>query len=300
MASTFRLQTSWRLAAFVLVAISCALCITYVHVWRVEVPSSNVHEPSLTPVADFVSTNSVDASIWAVFSGSKASPGGAGALILSERFRMAGSFAIESEAGLRLQKAILDDTLKNEQRVVGEGDIIGDIVVEDIRYDRMSLRSPSGVRVLVMEFVSSPISPEAQGTNNLSSSSDKSISNRFGCVKVQDDRWQFGRQQMLDYYQELLDEPDRMVALFDTMKPVRDDRNRITGYVVGVEGERDFFDAVGLREGDIVRQVNSVAMTNRRRAEFFIDEFLKSRMSAIVLEVERDGKIQKQIYQVKE
>jgi type II secretory pathway component PulC len=213
---------------------------------------------------------------------------------------MAGSFAIESEAGLRLQKAILDDTLKNEQRVVGEGDIIGDIVVEDIRYDRMSLRSPSGVRVLVMEFVSSPISPEAQGTNNLSSSSDKSISNRFGCVKVQDDRWQFGRQQMLDYYQELLDEPDRMVALFDTMKPVRDDRNRITGYVVGVEGERDFFDAVGLREGDIVRQVNSVAMTNRRRAEFFIDEFLKSRMSAIVLEVERDGKMQKQVYQVKE
>jgi hypothetical protein len=41
-------------------------------------------------------------------------------------------------------------------------------------------------------------------------------------------------------------------------------------------------------------------MTNRRRAEFFIDEFLKNRMSAIVLDVERDGKVQKQIYQVKE
>ena len=137
------------------------------------------------------------------------------------------------------------------------------------------------------------------GTNALAAGS-AATSNRFGCIKVQDDRWQFTRQPMLDYYQELLDEPDRMVALFDTMKPVRDERNRITGYVVGMEGEKEFFQAVGLREGDIVRQVNSVEMTNRRRAEFFIDEFLKNRMNAIVLDVERDGKVQKQVYQVKE
>jgi type II secretory pathway component PulC len=82
------------------------------------------------------------------------------------------------------------------------------------------------------------------------------------------------------------------------MKPVRDEGNKITGYVVGIEGEREFFDAVGLRQGDIVRAVNSIPMTNRRRAEAFIDQFLKDQMNAVVLEVERSGQSTKQIYQM--
>ena len=129
-------------------------------------------------------------------------------------------------------------------------------------------------------------------------SGSSGATNKFGCVQTQENRWRFSRKPILDYYQELLDEPDRMVAVFDTMKPVRDERNKITGYVVGLEGEKDFFDAVGLRQGDIVRSVNSMPMTNRRRAEAFIDQFLKDQMSAVVLEVERDGKTTKQIYQM--
>jgi len=109
----------------------------------------------------------------------------------------------------------------------------------------------------------------------------------------------FSRKPLLDYYQELLDEPNRMVAVFDTMKPVRDEQNKITGYVVGLEGEKDFFSAVGLQQGDIVRSVNSFPMTNRRRAEAFIDQFLKDQMNAFVLEVERGGKTVKQVYQLK-
>jgi type II secretory pathway component PulC len=103
----------------------------------------------------------------------------------------------------------------------------------------------------------------------------------------------------MDYYQELLDEPERMVAVFDTMKPVRDERNKITGYVVGIEGEKDFFEAVGLRQGDIVRSVNSIPMTNRKRAEFLIDEFIKDNMSAVVMDVERGGQPVKQVYQLR-
>lgn len=216
-----------------------------------------------------------------------------------KRFRLAGTFAIESDNGNRLQKAILDDMVTREQKIVGVGDVLDDISVVDIRYDRIVIRSPSGTRELVLEFSSHPdVVPVESVTNQLSTSS--AISNRFGCVMVQEGRWKFSRQPMVDYYQELLDEPDRMVALFDTMKPVRDERNRITGYIVGIEGEKPFFEAVGLREGDIVRSVNSVAMTNRKRAEFFIDEFLKNRMTAIVIDVERDGKVQKQVYQVRE
>ncbi len=301
MASTFRLQFGWQYASGVLLACSLGLGIVYLRAWttgsgsgRGEFKHIRISPSQQTPASHIASL-----PVWSVFVSTRTIQGREGSPTSAERFRLAGTFAIESTSGNRLQRAILDDTLKNEQRIVGEGDVLEDVVVENIRYDRLTLRASTGLRELVLDFISTPVTPILDGTNSITAGS-VAATNRFGCMKVQDDRWQFSRQPMLDYYQELLDEPDRMVALFDTMKPVRDERNRITGYVVGLEGEKDFFNAVGLREGDIVRQVNSVAMTNRRRAEFFIDEFLKNRMNAIVLDIERDGKVQKQVYQVKE
>jgi hypothetical protein len=40
-------------------------------------------------------------------------------------------------------------------------------------------------------------------------------------------------------------------------------------------------------------------MTNRRRAEYFIKEFVKDRANAFVLDIERGGKPHKLIYQVR-
>jgi hypothetical protein len=285
----------------VLLACSLGLGVVYARAWKTGNgwDRSEVADIQKTPVHQSRPADTYSTAIWNVLVSAHHIQGRTGSSTSAERFRLAGTFAIESTSGGRLQKAILDDTLKNEQKIVGEGDVLDDVIVENIRFDRLTLRTPSGLRELVLDFASTSGVALTDGTNSLAGSAT-AMTNRFGCIKVQDDRWQFSRQPMLDYYQELLDEPDRMVALFDTMKPVRDDRNRITGYVVGMEGEKDFFQAVGLHEGDIVRQVNSVAMTNRRRAEFFIDEFLKNRMNAIVLDVERDGKVQKQVYQVKE
>ena len=214
-----------------------------------------------------------------------------------ERFRLAGTFFIEG-AGEPQRRAILDDIVKHEQFIVGEGERLADATVEKIFVDHVVLQTPGGTRDLWVDFAGgiSPLLQSSGSTNKMSGSSG--ATNKFGCVQTQENRWRFSRKPILDYYQELLDEPDRMVAVFDTMKPVRDERNKITGYVVGLEGEKDFFDAVGLRQGDIVRSVNSMPMTNRRRAEAFIDQFLKDQMSAVVLEVERDGKTTKQIYQM--
>ncbi len=215
----------------------------------------------------------------------------------SERFRLAGTFSIE---GLdRPQaKAVLDDSVKRDQFIVAEGDRLDDVTIKKIFYDHVVLETPEGARPIWMDF-----SDQTQ-TGTLSVVSNQLAvasggTNRFGCSKVMDNRWQFSRKPLLDYYQELLDEPDRMVAVFDTMKPVRDERNKITGYVVGLEGEKDFFDAVGLQQGDIVRAVNSVPMTHRRRAESFIDQFLQDKLNVVVLEVERDGKTTKQVYQMR-
>ena len=303
MASTFRLQSGWRYASGIVLAASACLSVVYVRVLGSGTDSSSIpvgHVKAVPSQRNTFATHSEATSAWNVFVCSQARQGVAPSLAPTERFRLAGTFAIESGNGTRIQKAVLDDTLKNEQNILGEGDALDDVRVENIRHDRITLRSATGTRELVLEFVSPPSSPIAGSSSNSLGEVSSGTTNRLGCIKVQDGRWQFSRQPMLDYYQELLDQPDRMVALFDTMKPVRDSQNKITGYVVGIEGEKEFFDVVGLREGDIVRQVNSVAMTNRRRAEFFIDEFLKNRMSAIVLDVERDVKVQKQIYQVKE
>jgi type II secretory pathway component PulC len=213
-----------------------------------------------------------------------------------DRFRLAGTFSIDG-AGVPQQKAILDDSVKRDQFIVSEGDRLGEILIKKIYYDHVVLETFSGAHELWMEFaVKSQTGMVAVTTNQLESSAIGT--NKFGCIKVQENRWKFSRKPLLDYYQELLDEPDRMVAIFDTMKPVRDERNKITGYVVGLEGEKAFFDAVGLQQGDIVRSVNSVAMTHRRRAESFIDQFLKDKLNAVVLEVERDGKVVKQVYQM--
>ncbi len=213
-----------------------------------------------------------------------------------DRFRLAGTFSVEG-LGVPQPKAILDDSIKRDQFIVAEGDRLDEVTIKKIYYDHVVLETPLGSRELWMEFAGrAQTGTVATATNQIETAAVGT--NKFGCIKTQDNRWRFSRKPLLDYYQELLDEPDRMVAVFDTMKPVRDERNKITGYVVGLEGEKDFFDAVGLQQGDIVRSVNSVAMTHRRRAESFIDQFLKDKLNAVVLEVERDGKVTKQVYQM--
>ena len=71
-------------------------------------------------------------------------------------------------------------------------------------------------------------------------------------------------------------------------------------YVLDVEGEADFFRAVGLVQGDVVRRVNSMEMTNRNRAEYFIREFVVDRVNAFVIDIERDGEPTRLMYHVRE
>jgi hypothetical protein len=40
-------------------------------------------------------------------------------------------------------------------------------------------------------------------------------------------------------------------------------------------------------------------MVSQRRAEYFLSEFLKNRVSALVLDVEREGKPEKMIYLIR-
>lgn len=296
MPPAFRYQNATRLLVGATVAASALLGIVYYRTW--------LHAPGVTivpvsaPDSPFMQLSfSLTGAEWQVLQSrpdqnqSATSP-----RELPAHYRLAGTFFIEG-GGDPQHRAILDSTAKREQYIVSEGDKLDDLTVEKIYFDHVTLRGPSGSMDIWVEFASK--APVVDGVaTNTSSVATVGGTNKFGCVKTEENRWRFSRKPLLNYYQELLDEPDRMVAVFDTMKPVRDERNKITGYVVGIEGEKDFFEAVGLRQGDIVRAVNSLAMTNRRRAEAFIDQFLKDRLNAVVLEVERDGKVSKQIYQM--
>ncbi len=258
------------------------------------VTSDRTRVENLTTISTLVT-----GEVWNVMAGRQGSSLAPGRLSSAEPFRLAGTFSIETGDGKPIRKAILDNLIGRKQYIVGEGEIMDDVTVTKIHLDHVTLQGGGGTRDIWLEFASR--SPVAGGASNqVVTAAVAGSTNRFGCIQINDSRWQFSRKPLLDYYQELLDEPDRMVAIFDTMKPVRDARNKITGYVVGLEGEREFFDAVGLKQGDIVRAVNSIPMTNRKRAEFLIDEFLKDNMSAVVLEVDRGGQGVKQVYQLRQ
>jgi len=222
---------------------------------------------------------------------------------LAKQFRLAGTFFAYGGGLEDSRKAILDDLENKTQLIVSEQEEIGDVRVVRIFRDRVVLRVGTGEEELWLSF-----SRAAGRRKTISVASDSKYGlmerthgamARFGGKRVGERRWVFKRKALLDYYRQLRDEPERLVNVFDSLKPLYDRGNKITGYRVGVEGESDFFEAVGLREGDIIRSVNTMAMTSRRRAEYFISEFVQDRANAFILDIERARKPEKLIYQVR-
>lgn len=207
-------------------------------------------------------------------------------------FRLAGTFFYEG-TDQDDRKAILDDLRTATQVVVGEGDDIGAYTVRNIHRDNVVLTSVGGdEEQLWLSFSRSGGGGGSSGHGAASGPGSDGASGpaaRFGGRQVGEYRWVFEKQALLDYYAELRDEPDRLVRIFDSMKPIYDDRRKITGYVLDIEGEGPFFESVGLKQDDVVRSVNSMKMTSRRRAEHFIKEFVADRANVFRFDVERDG-----------
>ncbi len=223
---------------------------------------------------------------------------------LAKRFRLAGTFFAFGETAQpvnTLCKAILDDLEKKEQHLVLEGEVLDDVQVLRIFRDRIVLQSQGRTEELWLSFAGATPAPSAgAGLAQAGASAADAPAlevNRFG-KRVGEYRWVFNRDALMTYYRELLDDTERLAAVYETMKPDYQD-NRITGYHVDVEGEEDFFKAAGLQKGDIVRKVNSMRMTSQARAEYFISEFVKNRMSAVVLDVERNGQPKKLVYLIR-
>lgn len=222
---------------------------------------------------------------------------------LARRFRLAGtffSFAEEGDPAVSARLAILDDLGKKQQFLVHEQDDLEDVQVARIGPDHVVLESRGQQETLWLSFFGSKEEgqrPSTAATGTAPPEEPPLEQNRFG-RRVGETRWVLSRQALLDYYQELANDPERIAALFLTMKPDYRE-NAIAGYVVDIEGEKDFLNAVGLKQNDVIRRVNSMNMTSQRRAEYFIGEFLQNRVSAVVLDIEREGQPQKLIYLIR-
>ena len=220
---------------------------------------------------------------------------------LAKRFRLVGTFTVHADNGESpMRRAVLDDGKVQRQHIKAEGGTIDDVTVASVLADRVVLRDSTGEETLWLSFSKSSMgrSDGAGGPEQLVAHAGESW-NAFGGRRIGAFQWIFKRQSLTDYYQELRDNPDRLVKVFDSLEPLRNAEGRIEGYTLNVKGEAAFFDAVGMLQGDVVRRVNQMKMTSRQRAEYFISEFAKDRANAFVLDIERGGKPEKLIYQVR-
>ena len=222
---------------------------------------------------------------------------------LARRFRLAGIVRGASEADAL---AILDDRVEVRQGIVPfRGEAAPGIVLVAVAESSVTLAGPDGEETIAIERAPRPVaaakpSPAAAAAAAPEPEDGRAAAAaRFGGREDFPGRWIYDRAKVLDYYEELRAEPERMLRVFDSMDPVyvtdADGERRIEGYRVGVEGEADLFAAAGLKDGDVVKSVNNLLMSRRDRAESLLSAFIEGRGSMFVFEIERDGRTFKQV-----
>lgn len=221
---------------------------------------------------------------------------------LAARYRLAGVFLIltdPEEFNPQNRCAILDDRESQQQILAAEGEAVGSVRVKRVASDHVVLSDGDHQEAIYLAAGTLPGSGPAGSAAPAEEGLQILESNRFG-NRVGDARWEFSREAVLGYYQEMLDNPERLAALFLAMEADRDEAGKVAGYRLNMDvGEREFYTQVGLQQGDVIRKVNSMRMTSQRRAEFFIGEFVQGRLGAVVLDIERNGEAKKLIYLIK-
>ena len=214
--------------------------------------------------------------------------------VIRSRYRLAGVTLNRMSPDRSL--AIIEERESGRQRRLRPGDDLDDSCrLSVVRTNSVLLTTSRGMIALFAEraqlaALSAPaFAPGSAGDM-------ASIMAKFGATRIDTNTWNFSRETIMDYYRELLDRPERLVKVFDSLAPVYNDQAKIEGYRVDIQGEKDFFQAIGFKQGDVVRSVNGIDMTNRRRAENLIRRYAADDLDFIVIELDRDGKREKQYY----
>ena len=289
----------WKWTALALLALAALLALRLALAGRgaravAERPAAVVAEPFRWP--------ELAAGAWNVFRSGAAPAPAAPAGQLAARYRLAGVFLILGDpdaVGAEHRCAILDDVQEQRQILAGEGEDVGSARVVRVAADHVVLSADGREETLLLTAGALP-GRDGAGAGAAAAEPAKILeTTRFG-NRVGETRWEINKAAVLEYYREMMDNPERLAGLFNAMEPDRDVEGKVAGYRLNVaRGEKDFYTQVGLRDGDVVRKVNSMRMTSQRRAEYFIGEFVQDRLGAVVIDVERDGQPQKLVYLVK-
>ena len=291
------------LASGLLLATTALMAVHFARTWqRLPAPEP---APASRAIPSLEPAPAPPAAAWQVVRLADRAPQSSGPL--DERFRLAGTFFLYGDGsaegdGSARRRAILDDLLAKQQMLVQEEQVVDGYTITRIEAERMLLRRDGVEYEIRLSFsaLGDAATPKVAGASETPLSMEDLPaleSSRFG-KRVGENRWVMRREELLRYYAELLDDPERIANVYASMKPVYEG-NEITGYNLDIEGEADFFKAIGLQEGDVVRRVNSMRMVSQRRAEYFISEFMKERMSALVFDIERGDKEEKLIYLIR-
>ena len=213
---------------------------------------------------------------------------------VAEKFRLV-TVSLASDPNLSM--AFIENKTARTQKCYHPGDDLEDgYTVSEITDKGAVVNTPTGPFLLT--FGTALL---LGGSNSTASHADGvgdpgALLHKFGGRRSGTNEWHFSRSAVMDYYEELKSRPERLVTVFDTMAPVYDANERIEGYKVDIKGEAEFFKAIGFNQGDIVREVNGIPMTNRRAAENLIRRYADDDLDFIVIKMERDGKPIQQVY----
>jgi type II secretory pathway component PulC len=291
-----------RMAALALLVLALLLAFHWAHALQsartFTAPSAGMHDRAVPAAFRWPG---IESGRWKLFrSGAPVAPQSTTGSLAS-RYRLAGVFVMLSgseRSGGENRCAILDDLQTKQQILATEDEQIGPIRVVRVENDHVVLSSGAGEENIYLAAGTIGGSEKRAAVGNLNKPAILE-SNRFG-NRIGETRWEYRREAVLEYYQEMMDDPERLAALFMAMEPDRDEAGKVAGYRVNMDvGEKEFYTQMGFQQGDVVRKVNSMRMTSQRRAEYFIGEFVQSRLGAVVIDIEREGQPQKLVYLVK-
>lgn len=303
---------TWRAAAYGLAVLAAVVALAAgLGEWRgrqalAAAQAEGGSAPVQVPTVD--ETVLATASAWESFEGGGAAPkASAGNGALAARYRLAGIFMVfqgaEARGTSQTRCAILDDVQQGTQLLAEEGERAGDVRV--VRIENEYVLLGDGVHE-EMVFLAPPAI--ASDGSRGDSDGDRATAgaaptiletNRFG-ARVGDARWEISRAELMKYAQEVMDDPQRVSAMYLGMEPDYDDEHSVAGYRLNTAcGEAEFYAQVGFQHGDIVRRVNSIKMTSQRRAEFMLSQFFEGQLGTFVFDIERDGEPMKLIYMLR-
>lgn len=226
--------------------------------------------------------------------------------------RLAGTFMTYTQNGEQQNPtgyriAIIDNIQSGLQRMVKQGENFEGFNILEVFETYVQLSKGEEVFEIHVSLDPRMASKKTEDTEKAPAEDDAGgfenmpalETNRFG-KRIGENRWVFSRKAIMDYYEEVINDPERVVGMY---KSFTTDRNQETnnpqGFLLSPVGEAAFFKDVGLQQGDVIRKVNSMNMLSQRRAEFMLAEFVRHNLNAVVIDVDREGKEEKLIYLIR-